>query len=116
MLDDRYRSDPDHFREMGQRLTARFKWDYSRTARPEVFDAIIEEMYERSDLFRECWQESEILAHFEHTNVTDMPGVGQIIFRHTSYAIEEAPGQRLILFAPNDPESAARLEKLAANR
>jgi hypothetical protein len=43
-----------------------------------------------------------------------MPGVGQITFRHTSYAIEEAPGQRLILFAPNDPESAARLEKLAA--
>ena len=114
MLDDRYRSDPDHFREMGQRLTARFKWDYSRTARPEVFDAIIAEMYERSELFRQYWQESEILAHFEHTNVADMPDVGEIIFRHTSYAIEEAPGQRLILFAPNDPESAAKLAKLAA--
>jgi transcriptional regulator with XRE-family HTH domain len=116
MLDDRYRSDPDHFREMGQRLTARFKWDYSRTARPEVFDAIIAEMYERSELFRQYWQESEILAHFEHTNVADMPEVGEIIFRHTSYAIEEAPGQRLILFAPNDPESAAKLAKLAAKR
>ena len=50
--------------EMGQRLTARFKWDYSRTARPEVFDALIAELHELSDLFRECWQESEILAHF----------------------------------------------------
>jgi hypothetical protein len=41
-----------------------------------------------------------------------MPGVGEIMFRHTSYAIEEAPGQRLLLFAPLDDVSAARLAKL----
>jgi transcriptional regulator with XRE-family HTH domain len=114
MLNEQYRSDPDRYREMGKRLTARLKWDYSRTAQPEVFDTIIADMLERSELFREYWEKSDILAHFDDTNVAHVPGVGDIFFRHTSYAIEEAPGQRLILFAPNDTESAVRLERLVA--
>lgn len=114
MLSDRYRTDPEHYREMGRRLTARFKWDYSRTTKPEIFDEIIAEMMERSELFREVWQESDILPYFEHINTADMPGVGQITFRHTSYAIEGSPGQRLILFAPLDEVSAERLAQLAA--
>ena len=114
MLDERYRSDPQRFRVMSRRLIARFKWDYSRTAQPEVFDTIIAEMLERSEMFREYWQEAEILAHIGDTNVADMPGVGEIVFRHTSYAIEEAPGQRLMLFAPIDELSAERLAIVAA--
>lgn len=114
MLSDRYRADPEHYRAMGQRLTARFKWDYSRTSKPEIFDAIIAEMMEQSELFRACWRESEILPYFEHINTATMPDVGAITFRHTSYAVEGAPGQRLILFAPLDHESAERLGKLAA--
>lgn len=114
MLSERYRSDPAHYREMGQRLVARFKWDYSRTSQPEIFDAIIAEMMERSDLFRECWQESTILPYSEHDNIALMPDIGAINFWHSSYGVEEVPGQRLILFAPRDPESARRLAQLAA--
>lgn len=114
MLNERYRTDPERYREMGKRLTARLKWDYSHTAQPEVFDAIIADMLERSDLFREFWEKSDIMAHFDDTNVAHVEGIGEIIFRHTSYAIEEAPGQRLILFAPNDAASAERLSQLAA--
>ena len=114
MLSERYQSDPEHYREMGRRLTARFKWDYSRTTKPEIFDQIIAEMIERSELFREVWQESDILPYFEHVNTANMPEVGDITFRHTSYGIEGSPGQRLILFAPLDGPSADRLAKLAA--
>lgn len=114
MLDDSYRTDSEHFQEMAHRLVARFKWDYSRTSKPEIFDAIIAEMLEKSELFRECWKESEILPYFEHVNTTVMPGVGDISFWHSSYAVEGAPGQRLILFAPHDATSAERLAKLAA--
>jgi transcriptional regulator with XRE-family HTH domain len=114
MLSERYQTDPEHYREMGRRLTARFKWDYSRTTKPEIFDQIIAEMIERSELFREVWQESDILPYFEHVNTANMPEVGDISFRHTSYAIEGSPGQRLILFAPLEPVSAERLAKLAA--
>lgn len=114
MLNPRYRADPDKFRDMCRRLIARFKWDYSRTSQPDVFEGIIADMMEQSEFFRQYWQESEIMAHFEDTNIADMPGVGEIMFRHTSYAIEEAPGQRLLLFAPLDDVSAARLAQLVA--
>lgn len=114
MTSDRYRTDPAHFEEMAHRLVARFKWDYSRTSKPEIFDPIIAEMSETSALFRECWQATEILPYFEHVNTADMPGVGCITFRHTSYAVEGAAGQRLILFAPDDPESARRLALIAS--
>lgn len=116
MLSERYRTNMEHYREMARRLTARFKWDYSRTSKPEIFDALIAEMMEQSELFREFWQESEILPYFEHINTASMPGVGDITFRHTSYAVEGAPGQRLILFAPIDAISAERLARLAAMR
>lgn len=112
MLNQRYRNDPERFLEMGKRLTARLKWDYSRTSQPEVFDGIIAEMKEQSEIFRTYWEKSEILAHFEDTNVACPPDIGEIFFRHTSYAIEEVPGQRLILFAPNDEVSAERLKLL----
>lgn len=114
MLQPRYRTDSEKYRDMARRLIARFKWDYSRTSQPGVFEAIIDDMMEQSDMFRQYWPESEIMAHFQDTNIADMPGVGEIMFRHTSYAIEEAPGQRLLLFAPLDDISAQRLARLMA--
>ena len=113
MLDPRYRSDPASFRGMAKRLVARFKWDYSRTCRTDVFDALIAEMLERSETFREYWAASEILAHFEDTHVVDVPGAGPIVMRHTSYVVEESPSQRLLLFAPAEETSAARLRAIA---
>ncbi|WCT76998.1 helix-turn-helix transcriptional regulator [Novosphingobium humi] len=114
MLNERYRADPERYREMARRLVARFKWDYSRTAQPQVFETLIAEMQQSSDLFREYWEAAEIRSHFEDVNSATLPDVGEIAFHHTSYAIEEVPGQRLILFAPADDASAAKLRRLAA--
>ncbi len=113
MSEERYRANPERFEAMAQRLVARFKWDYSRTSKPEIFDEIIEEMMQRSEHFRRFWQESEILPYFEHVNVALMQGVGDISFRHSSYAVEGSPGQRLILFAPLDKASADQLARVA---
>ncbi|NBC34953.1 helix-turn-helix domain-containing protein [Novosphingobium sp. FSY-8] len=113
MLGQQYRVDPERYREMARRLTARFKWDYSRTASPEVFDVLIAEMRESSEVFAQCWEAAEIRTHFEDVNTAALPEVGQISFHHTSYAIEEVPGQRLILFAPADAESAEKLRRVA---
>jgi transcriptional regulator with XRE-family HTH domain len=116
MTGERYQADPERFREMARRLVARFKWDYSRTAKPEVFDALIAEMREASATFREFWEAAEIRSHFEDVNSATLPDVGEIAFHHTSYAIEEVPGQRLILFAPADAASEAKLRKLALDK
>ncbi len=113
MLDPRYRHEHYGYREMAKKLTARLKWDYSRTTRIEVFDALIAEMLGQSEAFREYWNESEIVAHFEGMHTVEVAGVGEITMQHTSYVIEEAPGQRMLLFAPVDAESAERLRRVA---
>lgn len=109
-----YRADECAYREMVKRVTARFKWDYSRTTRLDYFEALIEEMLERSDLFREYWDKSDIVGHFEGLQTVTLPQVGEITFRHSSYTVEEAPTQRLMVFAPIDEASARKLRALAA--
>ncbi|MED5545143.1 MAG: helix-turn-helix transcriptional regulator [Pseudomonadota bacterium] len=112
MLGERYQRHPESFRAMASRLTARLKWDYSQAGTPEAFDELIEEMTEKSEHFREFWECSAIQAHFGGENNARVPEVGKISFTHSSYGIEEAPGQRLILFAPKGEEDARKLEKL----
>ncbi len=116
LLTDSYRVIEDEYRGMVKRLTGRLKWDYSRAIRVEVFDALIEEMMERSELFRQYWLESDIMAHFEGPNTRFLPDLGEISFRHTSYAVEQEPSQRLMLFAPADEESAEKLRRIAVGR
>ena len=99
---------------MAQKVTARFKWDYSRTNRLEVFQALIAEILETSELFREFWYETEVAAHLQGTHSVDVEEVGRITFQHTSYVVEEAAGQRLMLFAPIDADSADRLRRFNA--
>lgn len=113
ILRGRQFADEASYRDMVKRLTARLKWDYSRTAKVEYFDALIAEMLDRSELFREYWSHSDIVSHFEGEHTVPVDGVGDITFRHTSYAIEAQPSQRLVLYAPVGEESIARLKKLA---
>jgi transcriptional regulator with XRE-family HTH domain len=114
VLGDSYKSYEDEYRGMVQRLTARLKWDYSRAIRVEVFEALIEEMLERSELFRQFWLNGDIMAHFEGPNTRLLPDLGEISFHHTSYAVEQEPSQRLMLFAPANDETAEKLRRIGA--
>lgn len=113
LLSPQYQHDDEEFRAMAQRLIARFKWDYSRAADDAPFNAIIGELERSSKTFLELWRSSEIVAHFEGIHQAEVDGIGTIVFHHTSYAVEQSPSQRLVLFAPIDAESAARLSQLA---
>jgi len=112
LSDDRYRADPKEYRTMARKVTARFKWDYSRTTRIHVFEALITDMLERSALFRELWYESDVASHLQGVHSVDVPALGRITLQHSSYTVEDATGQRLMLFAPLDCESAIRLAEL----
>lgn len=109
-----YQRDEQEYRQLARRLIARFKWDYSRVAGNGTFDAIIAEMEAESPIFREYWSEPVIVSHFEGVHTTDVEGVGPIAFQHSSYAIEQSPGQRLVMFVPVDEESAARLRRVVS--
>lgn len=114
VLGEAYRDDEQTFRDMVKRLTARLKWDYGRAANAEFFEALIEEMRIKSDLFREYWARSDVVAHFEGVHSIEVESFGRVALHHTSYTVEEAPSQRLVIYAPDDAESAARLKAIAA--
>jgi len=113
LFDERYQQDPAQYRSMVKRLTARFKWDYSRAHCPQAFEALIAEAMQRSRLFCEFWHDAQIIHYFEDIHSVNVPGVGNITLQHTSYIIEQSPGQRLMLFVPTDDTSAANLRKLS---
>lgn len=110
LLNPAYQPDEDAYRAMAKRLIARFKWDFSRALDDGSFKAMIDELHVSSPIFDEFWQTSEVVAHFEGTHTADVDDLGRLAFHHTSYAVEQSPSQRLVLFAPDGPESSAKLE------
>jgi len=115
LFDERYQRDLEKYRIMVKRLTARFKWDYSQAHHPEAFEALITEAMQRSRLFCEFWHDTNIIHYFEDVHSVEVPEIGQITLRHTSYIIEQSPGQRLMLFVPTDKKSTENLHRLSCS-
>jgi transcriptional regulator with XRE-family HTH domain len=112
LLDKRYQENEELFRQEAQRFIARFKWDYSRAVGVEPFEEIIAEMNEKSPIFREYWPESGVRSCCDSVNGEFHDDIGWILFRQTSFTLEQSPAQRLVLFAPFDAESQAKLEAI----
>ena len=112
VLPDQESNSVETYRNRVQRLAARLRWDYSRSARTETLDPLIDEMLAKSEVFAEFWEKMEIAAHFEGVHAIEFPTVGRINFSHTSFAIEQTPTQRLIIFAPVSAIDTERLRHL----
>jgi len=112
LTSDYYKQDPEEYRRIAKRLTARLRWDYSRAKDRSYFDKLINDMRNEVEIFDECWQSSDILDRFEASHTANVEGVGRIDLRHTSYAIEGALSQRMVLYAPENEESRVRLMKV----
>lgn len=111
---DVYKQDPDEYRRMVKRLTARLRWDYSRSKDRAFFDKLINEARELCPIFDECWQSPDIMDRFEASHSIEVKDVGRIDLRHTSYAIEGALGQRMVFYAPENEESRLRIAQIQA--
>ena len=112
LLSKRYQKDPDEFNKMVKRLTAKLRWDYSRSKDPTYFDMLIAQMREQCPVFDQYWQGTEITDSFEASHSIDFEDVGRINFHHTSYAIEGVLGQRMVLYTPENQISRSRLEQV----
>jgi transcriptional regulator with XRE-family HTH domain len=114
LLDKRYQENEQLFRQEARRCIARFKWDFSRAVDTKTFDAIIAEVDEKSDVFREYWPDSTVRSCYDSVNAEYHHDIGWILFRQTSFTLEQAPNQRLVLFAPFDADSQTKLEAVHA--
>jgi hypothetical protein len=65
-------------------------------------------------MFRELWRSPKIASRSEGVHTVRHPTEGPITVEHTSYLVEGAPSHRLVVYVPYDPESAAKMDRLAA--
>ncbi len=108
-----YQHDPVEYEGMARRVLAKLRVDYSQSAGDPAFEALIEELGRICPLFPDMWKSPEIMARSEGVHLLRHPQLGGITFEHTSYVVEGAPALRVVIFAPHDPESAAKVERLA---
>ena len=113
MMSPDNRAHADDYERMARRLLAKLRVDYSQAGMDPAFDALIEEMSELSPLFRSLWHSPEIAGHSEGIHMERHTTLGGITYEHTSYVVEGAPSLRVVIYAPNDPESAAKVAQLA---
>jgi len=108
-----YQLDPVEYQAMARRVLAKLRVDYSQSAGDPAFEELIRDLGEICPAFQDLWRSPEIMARSEGIHLLRHPQLGGITFEHTSYVVEGAPTLRVVIFAPHDPESAAKVARLA---
>jgi transcriptional regulator with XRE-family HTH domain len=115
LVDDlRYQADPKEYDAIARRVLSKLRVDYSQSPGDVEFDALIEEMMRTCPIFARLWGSTEIRTRSEGIHGFRHPVLGMIDYEHTSYAIEGRPTLRVVIFAPRDAQSAAKLRRIAA--
>jgi transcriptional regulator with XRE-family HTH domain len=105
-----YAPDSDSYTEMAQRVLAKFRVDYSQFSDKLEFQQLIDELNEESEAFRRLWNSPEVSGYSE--GVVAYPQFGGLELEHTSYVPEGVAGLRLVVYAPHDDATAAKLDEL----
>ena len=98
---------------MAQRLVAKLRVDYSQFPGDAGLEALVAHLSDAYPIFRELWQEPQVLGRSEGVSVIHHPKHGVIHLEHTSYMPEGRATLRLVVFAPLDRASAQKVEKVA---
>jgi transcriptional regulator with XRE-family HTH domain len=111
LIDDAvYAPDCEAYDTMARRVLAKFRVDYSQFSGELEFKALIEELDRESEAFRRLWNNPEVSGYSE--GVADYPQHGGLNLEHTSYVPEGATGLRLVIYAPHDAATAAKLDQV----
>ncbi len=114
LVDDAvYTHDSELFDAMARRVVAKFRVDYSPYPGDPDFETLVADLSEHSPAFRRFWNSPEVIGRSEA--VVRHPQHGGITLEHTSYVPEGSQGLRVVIFAPYDAASAAKIEAIAAS-
>ena len=115
LVDDAgYQHDPVAFETMARRVLSKFRVDYSQTPDDPSFEELINELAERSPIFRRLWNSAEVLGRSEA--VAHHPQLGGLTIEHSSYVPEGSPTLRVVIFVPYDEQSAAKIRALCDDK
>lgn len=93
-------------------MVANFRADVARTGASEHVRALVEQLCEMSDTFRQLWQSQEVSQHGEGIKQLWLPDEGVLELEYSTFAVEGKPGLSLVVFNPrqqHDRDCVARL-------
>ncbi len=112
MTEATWRSDPEEYEIILQRVVAKLRLDYSRAPTDASIEELIAEMNEISPTFRRLWQTNLVSRTEQGIHTHHVPGIGPVTLENSGYMVEEDPALRLIIFSPVDEAGAEQLERM----
>lgn len=86
-----------------------FRVDAARAGAAAEIAPLIEELSRESAEFRAMWQETELSGPVEYVKHIRHPALGPLAFETSAFAVDNRPDLSMIVYAPADAETAARL-------
>jgi hypothetical protein len=85
----------------------------ARFAEDPRLTALVEELHDKSDVFRRRWEHHEVREKTFGRKVLDHPSVGRLELDYEAFTVPETSGQQLIVYSA-DPNSAtaSRIQRL----
>jgi transcriptional regulator with XRE-family HTH domain len=106
VLDAEQFSDTD-FQAMARRVIPKFHVDFSQSGNPEAFECLVDELCEKSSVFKDLWDDPELATRSVGVHTVNHKSLGALKFEHSSYVPEGSPHLRVIIYSPYDERCAA---------
>lgn len=111
-------ADPTHraaipnWAEAARAMLARFRIEYGRSQNDDRFTTLIARLCSASRDFSSWWPEHHVTIKPEGPKRFTSPLVGEMELEQSTFLLEGAAGTRLVVYAPANPESAAKVSIL----
>ncbi len=93
-------------------MLARFRGEYGRSRDDPRFQSLIDRLQAASAEFREWWPAHDVTVKREKPKRFAAPEVGEMALEQNILLLENAPGMRLVVYAPADDDTAAKVAQL----
>lgn len=98
---------------VAQRALAQLRGSHSHYHDDAQLSVLILELQQRSPEFARWWSRHEVQERQEGRKEFLHPLVGSLVFEHSTFQIEDAPGLRMVVYLPACEETTRKLEQLA---
>lgn len=111
LLDPAIRTNNPDWEAKAQVLIARFRADYAYFQQDPGFNALIEELRQTSEAFREHWPKHDVQVAVDCHKRWSNPLIGDMEFEYVSLQQPDHPAVKLVIYAAS-PATAIRLKEL----
>ena len=98
--EDRCRRGLAAYEALVRRVVSKFRFDFGRSADDERFRAVIDELEQRSSLFRRIWRSPDVSRCLD--GPIHLSCVGGLSFEVSSHVPEDGSALRILIFRPYD--------------